>query len=62
MPDLCLSFTIIMTLSSALVVAGRSGHNCTEDGAEADIESGCTQFYVCSGDKVVTRGIRAVKQ
>ena len=53
---------MIMTLSSALVVAGRSGHNCTEDGAAADIESGCTQFYVCSGDKVVTRLIRAVKQ
>ena len=53
---------MIMTLSSALVVAGRSGHNCTEDGAEADIESGCTQFYVCSGDKVVTRVIRVVKQ
>ena len=46
---------IIMTLSSMLVVAGRSGHNCTEDGAVADIESGCTQFYVCSRDKVGSR-------
>ena len=46
---------IMMTLSSVLVVAGRSGHNCTEDGATADTESGCTQFYVCSGDKVGSR-------